>query len=89
MHVVVTIQPDLPAQLLQTAHRWLTATGGSDRFSFEISGQRIDFAQPCAYSDKLKRDLCKLLGDNNAVTVIDEPMKQLSLIDVPIATHYD
>lgn len=87
MHIIVTIPVDTPVQLLQTAHRWL-ATGGNDRFSFNISGQRIDFPQPCTYSEKLKRDLCRLLGDDNAVTVVDEPMKQLSLIDVKPITNY-
>lgn len=91
MHIIVAFkEPAIPQQpmawLIRTAHRWL-ATGGKDRFSFDISGQRVNYPQPCTYSDKLKRDLCRLLGDNNAVTVENEPIRQLSLMDVkPIST---
>lgn len=75
------------AWLIRTAHRWL-ATGGKDRFSFDL-GVIVDFPQGCTYSDKLKRDLCRLLGNNNAVTVEDEPIRQLSLMDVKPTTNYD
>jgi len=95
MHIVLTFKesPNDPMSwLIRTAHCWITATSGRDRFSFDVwehgACKRVDYPQGCTYSDKLKRDLCKLLGDNNAVTVIDEPIRQLSLIDIEPTRNY-
>lgn len=88
MHIIVTFK-EVPTGLMKIAHSWIVATGGSDRFSLEVGTTRIDFPQGCTYSDKLKRNLCKLLGDDNAVTVINEPMRQLSLIEIEPTTNYE
>lgn len=93
MHIIVTFrEPIIPQQpmawLIRTAHRWL-ATGGADRFSFDLGVTVVDFPQGCTYSDKLKRDIFRLLGDDNAVTVENEPIRQLSLMNVKPTTNYE
>lgn len=91
-HMIVTLK-DPPKGIIRTAHRWVVATGGADKFSFEIheggKAGRVGFPQPCHYSEKLRRDLCKLLGDEAAVRVENDlPIGQLSLMDLRPVSNY-
>lgn len=35
MHMIVTLK-DPPKGIIRTAHQWIVATGGADKFSFDL-----------------------------------------------------